>query len=55
MGETVIKNGGTGDTAFVDPNGGLSTTTVSEEIRDHASDTGIRENYNINTYDITLT
>jgi hypothetical protein len=54
MGEVVIKNGGTGDTAFVDPNGRLSTTTVSEEIRDHAADTGIGQKFNINTYDITL-
>lgn len=55
MSEVVIKNAGTGDIAKVSNQGRLQTTSITEDIKDHASDTGIAQKYNINTGDITLT
>lgn len=55
MSEVVIKNGATGDTAQVNPKGYLRTVALTEDIKDHAADTGIAQKYNINTGDITLT
>lgn len=55
MSEVILKNAATGDTANVTPKGYLRTVSVSENVKDHACDTGIEQKYNVNTGDITLT
>ena len=53
MAEFVIKNGASGDTAFVDANQNLHVQAVTETQSDHAGDYGYK--LNVNTGDITLT
>jgi hypothetical protein len=55
MSEVIIKNAATGDTMQVTPKGYAKVVCVSENVKDHACDTGIEQKYNINTGDITLT
>ena len=55
MGEVVIKNAASGDTAKVTANQALKVSAVTERLRDHSCDSGIAQKFNINTGAITLT
>ena len=55
MSEVIIKNAATGDTVKVTKKGYLKTVAISENVKDHACDSGIEQKYNINTGDITFT